>query len=437
MVVGISAIAPLFAAVGRAEEVHKLNAELEQRVLDRTARLDATNKELVFQNEEKGKRAAEARLASLYARSLIEAGLDPLVTISPDGKIIDVNQATEEVTGVGREQLIGTDFSDYFTEPEQARSGYRQVLADGLVRDYPLTIRHASGRTMGVLYNATVYRDEAGEVQGVFAAARDITERKRAEAEIVKLNVELEQRVQERTAQLEAANKELEAFSYSVSHDLRAPLRHVQGYVDMLAREAGAQLSENGRRYMQTIADASREMGTLIDDLLAFSRTGRTQMAETTVSLNGLVQESIQSLEVATRGRNIVWTLPPLPAVQADPAMLKLVLANLLSNAVKFTRPRDPAQIEIGSAGTEVDRVILFVRDNGVGFDPQYAHKLFGIFQRLHRSDEFEGTGIGLANVRHIIARHGGRTWAEGKLNKGATFYFTLKASERTTEEQP
>jgi light-regulated signal transduction histidine kinase (bacteriophytochrome) len=157
---------------------------------------------------------------------------------------------------------------------------------------------------------------------------------------------------------------------------------------------------------------------------------GRAEMSEANVNLDNLVQETLRDLETTTRGRNIVWKIPPLPDVQADRAILKLALTNLLGNAVKFTRTRDPAQIEIGSAGTEEGRVILFVRDNGVGFDPQYAHNLFGVFQRLHRADEFEGTGIGLANVRRIIARHGGRTWAEGRLNEGATFYFTLKANK-------
>ena len=203
----------------------------------------------------------------------------------------------------------------------------------------------------------------------------------------------------------------------------------------MLAREEEGHLTDKGQRYMQTIADASREMGVLIDDLLAFSRMGRTEMCEARVDLDALVQATLRDLETTTRDRTIVWTIPPLPTVQADPAMLKLALANLLGNAVKFTRPRDPARIEIGTAGAQDGRIILFVRDNGVGFDPQYTHKLFGVFQRLHRADEFEGTGIGLANVRRIIARHGGRTWAEGAPDRGAAFYFTLEAGKQGTEE--
>jgi signal transduction histidine kinase len=266
----------------------------------------------------------------------------------------------------------------------------------------------------------------AGEVAGQIAIAIELAHLLQATKRHA---AELEQRVQDRTAQLEAANKELEAFSYSVSHDLRAPLRHVQGYVHMLAHEAQGQLSDKGRRLLKTIVDASKEMGVLIDDLLGFSRMARAEMCELRVSLDGLVQESMQCLGTATRGRNIIWKIPPLPSVLGDPAMLKQVLANLLGNAVKYSRPRSPAQIEIGCDGLEGERVILFVRDNGVGFDPQYVHKLFGVFQRLHRAEEFEGTGIGLANVRRIIARHGGRTWAEGALDRGATFYFTLKPS--------
>ena len=445
----------------RADELAIANKELAFQNEEKGKRADElaiANKELAFQSEEKGKRAGELeqrvvertadleaanralQASSTYARSLIETGLDPLVTISAEGKITDVNEGSIKVTGMSREKLIGTDFSDYFTEPDKAREGYQMVFAKGFVTDYPLIIRHKDGRLTDVLYNASVYKDAAGNVLGVFAAARDVTERKRAEEETRQLN-----------AQLEATNKELETFSYSVSHDLRAPLRHVQGYVDMLGREAGDKLSDKGRRYMKTITDASQDMGALIDDLLAFSRMSRAEMCEVSVNLDTLVQATLRDLEPDTRSRNIVWKIPSLPAVQADAAMLKLALANLLGNAVKFTRPRNPAVIEIGVMedgsngvmGTTQDAAavssqnsntptlqhsnVFFVRDNGVGFDPQYVQKLFGIFQRLHQAEDFEGTGIGLANVRRIIARHGGRTWAEGKLGEGATFYFTLR----------
>jgi hypothetical protein len=237
----------------------------------------------------------------------------------------------------------------------------------------------------------------------------------------------LEMRVRERTAQLEAANEELEAFSYSVSHDLRAPLRHVQGYAEMLGRAAEGQLSDKALRYLKTITEASVEMGHLIDDLLAFSRMGRVTMQERSVSLEPLVQDAIRGLELATSDRNIVWDIRPLPQVLGDSATLKQVLVNLIGNAVKYSRHRDPAEIEVGYAGEKDKQSVFFVRDNGAGFDMKYVQKLFGVFHRLHRAEEFEGTGIGLAIVRRIIIRHGGRTWAEGALNQGATFYFTLK----------
>jgi len=243
----------------------------------------------------------------------------------------------------------------------------------------------------------------------------DVTARRRIAAELKR-----------RGELLQAANKELEAFSYSVSHDLRAPLRHIDGYASLLAKTAGTTLTDKAQRYLQTISDSAKQMGQLIDDLLVFSRMGRQEMLHATVDLNQLVKTVIHDLRLDLHAKPISWTIGSLPVVSADPAMLRQVYMNLISNAVKFTATRPEPKIEIGARDGAQGEVELFVRDNGVGFDMQYVNKLFGVFQRLHRNDEFEGTGIGLANVRRIIHRHGGRTWADGAIDRGATFHFSL-----------
>jgi PAS domain S-box-containing protein len=258
---------------------------------------------------------------------------------------------------------------------------------------------------------------------GIGSQIGQFIERKQAEDELARLSAEAVQRA----TLLEEANKDLEAFSYTVSHDLRAPLRHVQGYVELLKKATADQLSEAAAGYVSAISDASKQMGQLIDDLLSFSRLGRAEMHRSTVRLDDIVQSCLAALELETGSRNILWKFAPLPSVMGDPAMLRQVFANLIGNAVKYTGRRERAEIEIGCAGSEDGRAIIFIRDNGVGFDMQCAGKLFGVFQRLHTTAEFEGTGIGLANVQRIITRHGGRIWADAAVDKGATFYFTLE----------
>jgi len=254
----------------------------------------------------------------------------------------------------------------------------------------------------------------------------ELEQRQEHEAKIRKLNQELNLRA----AELAVANKELEAFAYSVSHDLRAPLRHLVGYSELLQKHAPNSLDDKSQRYIQTILESGKRMGNLIDDLLAFSRIGRTESRTTAVDLQQLVKEVVSEIGPQTKGQDISWKIGALPVCYGDRSLLKLVVVNLLSNAVKFSGTRRPAKIEIGSVDGNEDKFEIFVRDNGVGFDMQYVNKLFGVFQRLHRADEFEGTGIGLATVQRIVHRHGGMVRAEGAVDQGATFYFSLPKAE-------
>jgi light-regulated signal transduction histidine kinase (bacteriophytochrome) len=290
-----------------------------------------------------------------------------------------------------------------------------------------------SGERFPVAVSPAVVRDSEGRVELMFATMKDITERKRAQEEVRRLNAELEQRVLDRTAQLDAANKELEAFTYSVSHDLRAPLRHISGFSSMLSERAGESLDEKSHHYVDTIATSVAEMGVLIDDLLQFSRSGRAELQLTGVDMEQALSEALEPLRRETADRDIEWSVGPLPRVVGDHALLRQVWTNLLGNAVKFSRGRPTARIEIGAMDGDGESAqgapaedVFYVRDNGVGFDMQYSDKLFGVFQRLHSTAEFEGTGIGLANVQRIIHRLGGRVWAEAELENGATFYFAL-----------
>lgn len=296
-------------------------------------------------------------------------------------------------------------------------------------RDYRIQ-RISDGEVRWVHGLGRLTFDAAGSPSAMFGVIQDITERKLAEIEVQRVHDELEQIVADRTAQLEAANSELEAFSYSVSHDLRAPLRHVSGFVDLLGSRERERLDEKGTHYLDIISDSVRQMGVLIDDLLQFSRVGRTEMKRGDVDMAELVLEALKPFESALRDRVVELDIGELPHVRGDRGLLRVVWENLLGNAIKYTRPRKTAHISVGCRHEE-GQSVFFVKDNGVGFDMTYAGKLFGVFQRLHSSSEFEGTGIGLANVSRVVARHGGRVWAEASLDDGATFYFTIPDPRR------
>jgi light-regulated signal transduction histidine kinase (bacteriophytochrome) len=275
--------------------------------------------------------------------------------------------------------------------------------------------------------SASPLKNKDGAPRGGVVAFRDVTQSRADEREIRKLNDELEHRVVERTAQLETANKELEAFSYSVSHDLRAPLRHISGFSNMLAEEFGSTLDPTAQHYLDRIQSGTQKMGLLVDELLALARVGRRALTRQAISLNSIVEDVIAILQPESEGRQVEWVISNLPLVECDPVLVKQIFQNLLANALKFTRGRTPSIIEISHGeNTEDGHGVYMVRDNGIGFNMKYVDKLFGVFQRLHRAEDFEGTGIGLATVQRIVQKHGGRVWAEGEVDRGAAFYFTL-----------
>ena len=379
---------------------------------------------------------AEVAARAKSERALHEAHgfLDSIVENIPDMifvkdaatlKFVRVNRAGEALLERSRHELVGR--SDHDILPREIADAYtskdREVIASGAPVDIDEEKIQTPTRGERILHTKKIpVRDEAGDVRYVLGIAEDVTERARAAAQIRALNEALTRRA----AQIEAINRELETFAYSVSHDLRAPLRHISGYVQLLEQALASELQGEPRRYLEVIAQASRQMGELINDLLAFSRTTRANLQPAGVALRPIVDAVIAGLDMDTRDRAIEWRIGELPAVEADAAMLKVVYANLIGNAVKYSRGKKPATIEVGAAGEEAGRAVLYVRDDGTGFDMAHADRLFGIFQRLHHPDEFEGTGIGLATVQRIIARHGGRVWAHAAPGEGATFYFTL-----------
>ncbi|MBA4385840.1 MAG: hypothetical protein C0410_13970, partial [Anaerolinea sp.] len=399
------------------------------------ARIWTIGEERLF--KEIGRRISDSLTSLLFLRNLqesetkyrriVDTATEGIFVIGPDTLITSSNARMSELLGYSSEEMVNRSLTDFMFE-EDVADHWRKIenRRQGLSETYERRFRCKDGKILWTQASATPILNKDNQYNGSFAMYTDITDRKQAEEEINKLTQELEQRVVERTSQLEIANKELESFAHSVSHDLRAPLRHIDGYIEMLNSSTHNILDEKSQKYMEIISGSAKKMGMLIDDLLSFSRMGRSEMYKSKVDLAALVQDVIMEYKPEAADRDIRWKISTLPEITGDRALLRIVLVNLISNALKFTRSRKITRIEIGCENGKNNEVVIYVRDNGVGFDMKYADKLFGVFQRLHRQEDFEGTGIGLANVNRIISRHGGKTWAEAKVNQGATFYFSL-----------
>ena len=372
-------------------------------------------------------------------RLLVESVKDyAIYMLDVDGCIKSWNAGAERIKGYKAAEIIGQHVSRFYP-PEDIEAGKPEreleiTKAEGRCTDEGWRVRKDGSRFWAFVIITALYDDD-GKLRGFGKVSRDMTERKQSEEEIRRLNLELEERVVKRTAQLEAANKELEAFSYSVSHDLRAPLRAVNGFARILQEDFATELPEDARAYLTIIQDNAQQMGQLIDDLLAFSRLSRQSLAKQQVDMTALVKQLLQELQDEIGERRVEVGLAELPSCYADRSLLKQLFLNLLANALKFTRQRDVARIQVRGEQQE-DELIYTVKDNGAGFDMRHANKLFGVFQRLHLAEEYEGTGVGLALVQRIALRHGGRVWAEGEIDQGATFYVALPAEQDQTDDQ-
>jgi PAS domain S-box-containing protein len=406
-------------AVAFIEALHRKRAELKLR--DTLHNLEGSIEE----------RTRELSLANRYNRNLIETSLDPQVTIGPDGKITDVNKATEIVTGFSREKIIGTKFSDYFSDPKQAEAGYQQVFRDGKVRDYPLEIKHKNGNLTPVLYNASVYYNESGEVDGVFAAARDITEQKKAQDELREYWESLEEQVNlrteelaKRTEELANSNADLQQFAYVASHDLREPLRMITSFLQLLERRYKDQLDQDANDFIGFAVDGAKRLDKMIMDLLEYSRVANKEMMFNNIDLKEVLDQIILNLQILINENKATISYDKMPVVKGDAYQLILLFQNLIGNAIKYRKEEDPI-INI-TAKKEGSKYLFSVKDNGLGIYTDHLETIFNIFKRLHTYEEYEGSGIGLSIAQRIVHQHGGEIWAESEPGKGSTFRFTI-----------
>jgi PAS domain S-box-containing protein len=378
--------------------------------------------------------AERNRVNEISFRLLVEAVKDyAIIGFDPNGMVTSWNEGAERLKGYKAEEIMGQHISRLYAQEDIAAGKLEEELQraaeTGHVKDQGWRVRKDGSRFWAEVVT-TALRNPDGKLIGFVKIDRDITARRDSEKRIRDLNLELIEQLD----QLGNVNRELEAFSYSVSHDLRAPLRHVDGFARILKDEYSPQIPQEAIRYLDRILDGATQMGQLIDDLLNLAQIGRKELKRKKLQMGSLVKEVMAELPAEAQERSIEWRIEPLPEMNCDPGLVKLVFVNLLANAVKFTRKQAAAVIEVGTRITDGQRAI-FVRDNGVGFDPRYADKLFGVFQRLHRQEDFEGTGIGLVTVQRIVRRHGGEIWAESQVDAGTTFFFTLGPLAQAADE--